>query len=69
MEKSEITDSEVQEVRELFQKADVITRCKDLAHSYFIEAKNSLVNLKPVINQSEAEFFEDLLTFVAERKF
>jgi len=69
MEKSELTDSEVQEVRELFKRADVITRCKNLAQSYFIEAKNSLDNLKLVINQSEAGFFEDLLAFVAERKF
>ena len=35
----------------------------------YYEAKNSLKKLEPIINQSEAEFFDDLLTFVAERKF
>ena len=64
-----MTNDHVQEVKELFMKADVINSCKALAEKYTQEARTSLSNLKPVINQSEMEFFENLLTFVSERKF
>ena len=66
---SEITDIEVKEVKELFLEADVINSCKNLADTYYQEAKMSIDKLKGVINQSEIEFFEDLLNFVIKRKF
>ena len=53
-----MTDDDVQEVKELFMKVDVVKSCKTLADKYFQEAKTSLDNLKPVINQSELEFFQ-----------
>ncbi|MHA1489568.1 MAG: polyprenyl synthetase family protein [Promethearchaeota archaeon] len=65
----EITEIEVKEVKELFLEADVINSCKNLADTYYQEAKMSIDKLKGVINQSEVEFFEDLLNFVIERKF
>ena len=69
IEKPDMTNEDVQQVKELFQEADAINSCRDLANNYYSEVKTSLENLKPVINQSEAEFFESLLKFVAERKF
>ena len=69
IEKFDITNEEVQEVKEIFREADAINSCKELADSYFQEAKASIENLKPIINSSEVEFFEDLLKFVVERKF
>ena len=67
--RSNMKDVDVQEVKELFVKANVEKSCKSLADKYYQEAKSSLNKLKPVINQSELEFFENLLIFVAERKF
>jgi len=69
IEKPEISDIEVQEVKDLFQSADVINSCKNLALKYYEEAKTALNELKSVINESELEFFEDLLNFVYERKY
>ena len=67
--KSKITDKNVEEVRDLFMEADVINSCKKLATKYYQEAEDALEKLKPVINNSEIEFFENLLKFVLERKF
>jgi len=69
IEKSDMTVEDVQEVKELFLEADVANSCRTLAQSYYEEAKDSLMKLEKVINQSEMEFFEDLLNFVVERKF
>jgi geranylgeranyl pyrophosphate synthase len=69
IEKQELTDSEVNEIKELYLKADVINSCRKLAHQFYQEAKESLDELKSVINESEYEFFEDLLNFVFNRKF
>ena len=69
IEKPNITIDDVQEVKDLFLKADVVISCKELANSYYNEAKLSLDRLKRVINHSEYEFFENLLNFVIERKF
>ncbi|MHA1624049.1 MAG: polyprenyl synthetase family protein [Promethearchaeota archaeon] len=66
---SKISDEEVEEVRELFMEADVINTSKKLAAKYYQEAEDSLEKLTPVINDSEKEFFENLLKFVLERKF
>ncbi|MFX1338694.1 MAG: polyprenyl synthetase family protein [Promethearchaeota archaeon] len=69
IEKSEMEEADVLHVKELFQEADAINSCKDLANKYYREAKSALEELMLVINHSEAEFFESLLKFVAERKF
>ena len=69
IEKPEMTDGDVQQVKDLFQEADVSNSCRELANNYYSEAKSALEKLQPVINQSEAEFFDSLLKFVAERKF
>ncbi|MHA1472515.1 MAG: polyprenyl synthetase family protein, partial [Promethearchaeota archaeon] len=67
--KSEITDQEVEEVRDLFKEADAIDSCKNLASKYYKEAENALEKLKPIVNESEIDFFENMLKFVLERKF
>ena len=67
--KSEISDEEVEEVRDLFMEADVINFCKNLATKYYQEAEDTLEKLKPVVNDSEIEFFENILKFVLEREF
>jgi geranylgeranyl diphosphate synthase type I len=69
MSKSEMSEEEVKEVRELFTEADAINSCKKLASKYYQEAEDALEKLKPVVNESEIEFFENLLKFVLERKF
>ncbi|MFW9785402.1 MAG: polyprenyl synthetase family protein [Candidatus Heimdallarchaeota archaeon] len=69
IENPNMSDYDVQRVKDLFLKADVINSCKNLAKSYFQEAKLSLENLKDDINNLEAEIFEDLLNFVMTRKF
>jgi len=69
MSKSEMSEEEVEEVRDIFKEADAINSCKKLATKYYEEAKDALENLKPVVNESEIEFFENLLKFVLERKF
>ncbi len=69
IEKKDMTTDNVQMVKDLFREADVISSSKQLAESYFEEAKSAIDNLKEVINQSEVKFFEDLLNFVKERKF
>ena len=69
LSKSDMNDGEVEEVRELFIEADAINSCKKLASKYYEEAKDALDNLKPIVNESEREFFENLLKFVLERKF
>ncbi len=67
--KQDMTNNNVQEVKDLFVEADVENSCKTLANSFLQGAKASLDKLKPLINQSELDFFESLLNFVAERKF
>jgi geranylgeranyl diphosphate synthase type I len=69
LSKSMISDENVEEVRELFKDADAINSCKKLAVKYYQEAEGALEQLGPVINDSEKEFFENLLNFVLERKF
>ena len=69
LKKFDVPDSEVQEVRELFKSADVLNSSKQIALKYYEEAKAALNELKPVINDSELVFFDDLLNFVYERKF
>ena len=67
--KSKISNEDVEEVRDLFMEADAINSCKNLASKYHQEAEVALEKLKPVVNESEIEFFENLLKFVLERKF
>ena len=69
IENPNMTNEEVQEVKNLFIKADVINSCKNLARTYFQEALDAINKLKTVINKSEAEFYENLLNFVLNRNF
>jgi geranylgeranyl diphosphate synthase type I len=69
IENPNISKKDVQEVKNLFLKANVQNSCKNLAKSYYNEAKLSLDNLNKSINKSEFEFFENILNFVFERKF
>jgi len=62
-------DIDVQQVKNLFLEVDVVNSCKNLAISYFNEAKSALNKLTSIINKSESEFFEDLLNFVLNRNF
>jgi len=69
IEKPEMNNSEVEEVKLLFKEANVEKTCKDLANDYYNEAKSSLDQLKTSINEEEYEFFDSLLNFVLKREF
>lgn len=69
LENPNMSQNDVKEVKDLFNEADVINSCNELANIYYQKAKSSLVKLKPFINQSEEEFFESSLNFVLERRF
>jgi len=69
IENPNMTEDDVESVKELFKEADAVNTCRVLAQFYFQEAKNSLEKLKDVINQPEAEVLENLLDFVMKRKF
>ena len=69
IEKQEMIESDVNQVKNLYLKADVVSSCQSLAKKFYQEAKEVLNKLKLVMNDSEFEFFEDLLNFVINRKF
>ena len=69
IEKQEMTEADVNQVKDLYLKADVVSSCQALAQKFYQEAKEVLNKLKLVMNESEFEFFEDLLNFVINRKF
>ena len=69
IEKPEMNENEVKEVKELFNNADSIKSCKETASVYYQEALTALDKLKPIINESETEFYINLLNFVLNRTF
>ena len=69
IETQNMREDDVEEVKDLFIKSDVINSCKTLANSYYEEAKHVLDELQSSINPSEIEFFEDLLDFVTKRNY
>ncbi len=69
IEKSEMDENEVNEVKELFHNADSINSCKETANIYYQEAQSALDKLEPNINESETEFYINLLDFVLNRTF
>ena len=62
-------ENDVERVKELFKEADAANTCRTIANFYFQQAKKALEELSQVINQPEAEVFENLLDFVMKRKF
>jgi geranylgeranyl pyrophosphate synthase len=69
IEKPEMNENEVKEVKELFHNADSIKSCKETADVYYQEALTALDKLNPIINESETEFYINLLNFVLNRTF
>jgi len=69
IENPDMTNDDVQNVKDLFIKANVENSCREFANSYFQEAKLSLDKLESTINHSEFDFFENLLNFVITRQF
>jgi len=69
LEKQNMTEKDVEEIKSLFIKADAANTCKKLATKYYNEAKEALNNLKHLMNDSEYELFGDLLDFVLNRNF
>ena len=69
IEKSEMDENDVKEVKELFYNTDSINACKERANLYYQEALAALNKLKPIINESESEFYINLLDFVLNRTF
>ncbi|MHA1845517.1 MAG: polyprenyl synthetase family protein [Promethearchaeota archaeon] len=69
IEKNGITTEEVEEVKELFKKANVIDACKSKAEQYHEIALDYLSSLEADMNSLEIEFFKDLLDFVKNREF
>lgn len=69
IERQDITEDEVNEIKSYFVKADTENTCKKLANKYYDEAKEALSKLKSLMDSSEYEFFNDLLNFVLNRNF
>ena len=69
LEKQNINEKEVDEIKSLFIKADTANKCKNLAIKYYNEAKDALNELKSIMNEPEYELFGDLLDFVLNRNF
>jgi geranylgeranyl diphosphate synthase type I len=69
IENPNMSEDDVKEVKELFLKADSIESCKRIANFYYKEAISALEKLKPSINESETEFYINLLDFVVNRTF
>ena len=69
IKKTNITKSDVSQVKNLFLKADAINSCKEQSNKYYEEASDALKELSVVINSSELEFFTDLLDFVSKREY
>ncbi|MHA1150591.1 MAG: polyprenyl synthetase family protein [Promethearchaeota archaeon] len=69
IEQIKLTNDNVNEVKDLFIKAGVVRSAKNLAEKYYLEAKNAIDELKNSINESETDFFLDLLDFVRKRDF
>lgn len=69
IEKPDLDEEEVEEVKSLFVEADVQKTCRNLAEKYYQEADSALNQLKSSIDEEEYEFFDSLLRFVLKRKF
>lgn len=69
IEKPKMAENDVNEVKELFLRADSANSCKKIAKKYYQEAKTAIEKLKSTINESETEFFINLLDFVLNRSF
>jgi geranylgeranyl pyrophosphate synthase len=69
IERQNISDDEVNEIKSYFIKADTENSCKKLANKYYNEAKEALNKMKSLMNSSEYEFFDDLLNFVLNRNY
>ncbi|MFX1496702.1 MAG: polyprenyl synthetase family protein [Promethearchaeota archaeon] len=67
--KSDISNEDVEIVKNLFIDADVINSSKKLAETYYQKAKLALDSLSDYINPQEFEFFDDLLNFVMNRTY
>jgi geranylgeranyl diphosphate synthase type I len=64
-----VSKNSVQEVKDLFTEANVVESCRNIANKYVKIARGNLENLKSDINESEYEFYENLLKYVIEREF
>ncbi len=64
-----ISREQVEEVKQLFSKANATEKSKNLAQKYYDEAMDSLNFLKPYINENEYDVFVSLIKFVMKRNF
>ncbi|MFW9821756.1 MAG: polyprenyl synthetase family protein [Candidatus Thorarchaeota archaeon] len=69
IEKPKMSDNEVKEVKQLFLKTDCVDSCKELANKHYHEAITALEKIQSSINESENEFYINLLDFVISRSF
>ena len=69
IESPNMSENDVNEVKDLFKEADAPKICQRLADMYFRQAQNALEELGQFIYKDEIEFFHDLLKFVIERTF
>jgi len=67
--KKDITENEVDQVKDLFKEANADAICRNLAQKYYEDAFKSLEDLKNIINSSEYAFFESLLNFIIKRNY
>ncbi|MFX1525626.1 MAG: polyprenyl synthetase family protein [Promethearchaeota archaeon] len=69
VEKPNMSDNDVKEVKQLFLKSDCVDSCKELANKYYQEAITALKKIQSSIHESETEFYINLLDFVISRSF
>ncbi|MBD3197396.1 MAG: hypothetical protein GF317_20235 [Candidatus Lokiarchaeota archaeon] len=68
-DKEMINNNDVKIVKQLFKDAEVESKSRNLADTYYQQAQESINKLSHKINENEKEFFDNLLKFVNERNF
>ncbi len=69
IENPNMSEFDVNRVKDLFQEADAAKICKRLADMYYTQAAVALEEIRRYSYVEEWEFFSDVLDFVVERTF
>ena len=69
IENPNMTESDVNRVKDLFQEANAAKVCQRLADMYYTQATVALEEIRRYSYVEEWEFFSDVLDFVVERTF
>ncbi|MFO8017558.1 MAG: polyprenyl synthetase family protein [Promethearchaeia archaeon] len=69
IQQDELTEKDIEEVRNLFNQANALNFCKNLVDSHYKEALDALKKIKPSFASTEYQFLRDLLEFVFTREY